>query len=74
MFRHNIPRAIRTMLEINPLGRASQHHPAGHMQTNGLPGDLFDLFVEPDYVVLQFGNVRVTIDRMETTCRMPCGP
>ena len=62
---------LRHFEPVNPLRCSGKHQPAGHMHAAGLPRNLFDLFVEIDRVLLQFGDVGVAVDGMHTACGMP---
>ena len=57
--------------EIHALRGVGHHDAAGQMQAAGLAGKLLDLLVELDRVGLQFRDVGVAVQRMETAGGVP---
>ena len=62
---------LRHLQPVEPLGRAGQHDAAGEMHAAGLAGDLLDLLVELDGVLLQLGDVGVAVDGVHAAGGMP---
>ena len=56
---------------VEALGRAGEHDAAGDVHAAGLAGDLLDLLVELDRVLLQLRDVRVAVDRVHAARRVP---
>ncbi len=54
-------------------GCRREHQPFRHVQPDGLAGDLLDLLVEVDGVLLQLGDVRVAVDGVHAASRVPGG-
>src|SRR4029077_2138034 len=52
---------------VHALGRSSEHQSAGNVDAAGLAGDLLDLLVEIDGVLLQLRNVGVAVDGVHAT-------
>ena len=50
-----------------------QHQTLGHVQAHRLPGDLLDLLVQVDGILLKLGHVRVAVDGVHAPGRMPGG-
>ena len=59
---------------VDALGGAGQHEPARDVQAARLPRDALELLIEVDRVLLQLGDVRVTVDRMHAARGMPGRP
>ena len=57
--------------EVEALGRAGEHDPAGQMDAAGLARERLDLLVQPDRVVLQLGDVGVAVDRVHAARGVP---
>jgi hypothetical protein len=60
--------------EVDPVVGAGQQHAARQVEAAGLAGDLLDLLVELDRVLLQFGDVGVAVDGVEAAGRVPGRP
>ena len=51
--------------------RGGEHQPLGHVQPARLAGNLLDLLVEVDGVLLQLGDVGIAVDGVHAARRMP---
>ena len=60
--------------EVHPHARVRQHDAAGQVDAAVLPGDLLDLAVELDRVLLELGHVRIAVEGVHPTGRVPGGP
>ena len=56
---------------VEPLARAGEHDAAGDVHAAGLPGDLLDLLVELDGVLLQLGDIRIAVHGVHAARRVP---
>ena len=62
---------LRHLQPVEPLARAGEHDAAGDVHAAGLTGDLLDLLVEIDGVLLQLRDVRIAVDGVHAARRMP---
>ena len=56
---------------VHPLGRTGQHDAAGNVHAARLPGDLLELLVEVDRVLLQLGDVGIAVHGVHAARGMP---
>ncbi len=56
---------------VHPLLRRRQCDPASDMEADVDARHLLNLFIKLDRILLQFGDVRVAVDRVEPACRVP---
>ena len=62
--------------EVHPVLRVGQHQPAAEVDRAALAGDLLDLLVEVDRVLLEARDVRVAVEGVHAAGRVPrraCG-
>jgi hypothetical protein len=59
---------------VHALGRRGDGQAADVVQAAGLAADLLDLLVEPDGVALQGSHIRIGVQGVEATGRVPRGP
>ena len=59
--------------EVHPLLGVGQHQPAAQVDRAALAGDLLDLLVEVDRVLLEARDVRVAVERVHAAGRVPGG-
>ena len=64
---------VRGLQPVGPLRRVGKHDAAGDVDAAVLARDLFDLLVQLDRVLLQLGDVRVAVERVHATGRVPGG-
>jgi hypothetical protein len=62
---------LRHLQPVEPLGRTRQQDAAVDVHAAGLSGDALDLRVQPDGVLLQLGDIRITVDGVHAASRMP---
>ena len=67
------PAAARGLEVVEPVLRVGEHEAAGEVDAAGLPGDLLDLLVDLQRVVLELGDVGVGVERVHAARRMPGG-
>ena len=58
---------------VEPILGVGEHEAAGEVDAAGLPGDLLDLLVDLQRVVLELGDVGVGVERVHAARRMPGG-
>ena len=58
---------------IKPVLIISERDTPHMVQAAGHAGQLFQLLIKPDGIALKRGHIRVAIQRVKTTCRVPCG-
>jgi hypothetical protein len=56
---------------VDALGRSREHQATRDVHAAGDAGDLLDLLVQLDGVLLQLGDVRVTVDRVHAARGVP---
>ena len=64
----------RHLEPVEPLRRAGEHQTAGDVQAAGLSGDLLELLVEVDGVLLELRDVGVAVDRVHAAGGVPGRP
>ena len=64
---------LRHLQPVQPLLRAGEHDAPGDMHAAGLAGNPFYFLVELDCVLLQLGDIRITIDGVHASCGVPSG-
>jgi hypothetical protein len=61
----------RGLEELHALGRVGQHDAGRKVQSAGLARDLFQFLVQAHRVALQHGDVRVAVERVKPSGRVP---
>jgi len=65
--------AVSQLEPLHALGGVGEQQPSRAMQAAGLAGDPLELVVQADGIALEFGDVRVAVQRVKPACRVPGG-
>ena len=60
--------------EVHPVFGVGQHQPTAQVDRTALAGDLLDLLVEVDRVLLEARDIRVAVQGVHAAGRVPRGP